>query len=154
MPGGKGKSSGGKSSGGKTSAEGQKKQMSHSERAGLQVSDDSVYAPAFFCPCRPRCEPRSSLRLVLDSGATRSHPPLRSPDHQVVFRRAATLRLFGHASSTTTRLIDRVGRCAQHRIHPASLDRSVACRTQPPSSLADHDGLAARRVGLFLRMLT
>ena len=39
MPGGKGKSSGGKSSGGKTSAgaEAQKKQMSHSERAGLQV---------------------------------------------------------------------------------------------------------------------
>jgi hypothetical protein len=50
MPGGKGKSSGGKSSGGKTSAEGQKKQMSHSERAGLQVSVDSVYAPAFFVP--------------------------------------------------------------------------------------------------------
>ena len=39
MPGGKGKSSGGKSSGGKTSgADGQKKQQSHSARAGLQVS--------------------------------------------------------------------------------------------------------------------
>ncbi|TQV94334.1 hypothetical protein IF1G_07213 [Cordyceps javanica] len=39
MPGGKGKSSGGKSSGGKTSGvEGQKKQQSHSARAGLQVS--------------------------------------------------------------------------------------------------------------------
>lgn len=39
MPGGKGKSSGGKSSGGKTSAEGHnnKKQQSHSARAGLQV---------------------------------------------------------------------------------------------------------------------
>jgi hypothetical protein len=37
MPGGKGKSSGGKSSGGKTSAEGAKKQQSHSARAGLQV---------------------------------------------------------------------------------------------------------------------
>lgn len=38
MAGGKGKSSGGKSSGGKTSAtEGQKKQQSHSARAGLQV---------------------------------------------------------------------------------------------------------------------
>ncbi|KAI9163102.1 Histone H2A.Z [Paramyrothecium foliicola] len=36
MPGGKGKSSGGKSSGGKTSAEGAKKQQSHSARAGLQ----------------------------------------------------------------------------------------------------------------------
>ncbi|KYK56238.1 Histone H2A [Drechmeria coniospora] len=36
MPGGKGKSSGGKSSGGKTSAEGHKKQQSHSARAGLQ----------------------------------------------------------------------------------------------------------------------
>lgn len=37
MPGGKGKSSGGKSSGGKTSGvEGQKKQQSHSARAGLQ----------------------------------------------------------------------------------------------------------------------
>ncbi|KAI9902092.1 hypothetical protein N3K66_003909 [Trichothecium roseum] len=37
MPGGKGKSAGGKSSGGKTSAgDNQKKQMSHSERAGLQ----------------------------------------------------------------------------------------------------------------------
>ncbi|CAH0032811.1 unnamed protein product [Clonostachys rhizophaga] len=37
MAGGKGKSSGGKSSGGKTSAaEGPKKQMSHSGRAGLQ----------------------------------------------------------------------------------------------------------------------
>jgi hypothetical protein len=42
MPGGKGKSSGGKSSGGKTSAEGPKKQMSHSERAGLQVSLDAL----------------------------------------------------------------------------------------------------------------
>lgn len=40
MPGGKGKSSGGKSSGGKTSAEGPKKQQSHSARAGLQVSRD------------------------------------------------------------------------------------------------------------------
>lgn len=39
MAGGKGKSSGGKSSGGKTSAaDGQKKQQSHSARAGLQVS--------------------------------------------------------------------------------------------------------------------
>lgn len=38
MAGGKGKSSGGKSSGGKTSAEGAKKQQSHSARAGLQVS--------------------------------------------------------------------------------------------------------------------
>lgn len=38
MAGGKGKSSGGKSSGGKTSAaDGQKKQQSHSARAGLQV---------------------------------------------------------------------------------------------------------------------
>ncbi|OAQ99077.1 hypothetical protein LLEC1_06407 [Akanthomyces lecanii] len=38
MPGGKGKSSGGKSSGGKTSgADGQKKQQSHSARAGLQT---------------------------------------------------------------------------------------------------------------------
>ncbi|KAJ6789561.1 hypothetical protein PWT90_09819 [Aphanocladium album] len=37
MPGGKGKSSGGKSSGGKTSGvDGQKKQQSHSARAGLQ----------------------------------------------------------------------------------------------------------------------
>ena len=43
MPGGKGKSSGGKSSGGKTGApEGQKKQMSHSERAGLQVRCDII----------------------------------------------------------------------------------------------------------------
>lgn len=43
MPGGKGKSSGGKSSGGKTSGtEGaNKKQQSHSARAGLQVSFDS-----------------------------------------------------------------------------------------------------------------
>ncbi|PNP39821.1 hypothetical protein TGAMA5MH_08086 [Trichoderma gamsii] len=39
MAGGKGKSSGGKSSGGKTSADGaNKKQQSHSARAGLQVS--------------------------------------------------------------------------------------------------------------------
>ncbi|KND94277.1 Histone H2A.Z [Tolypocladium ophioglossoides CBS 100239] len=42
MPGGKGKSSGGKSSGGKTSAEGHKKQQSHSARAGLQVRRRSV----------------------------------------------------------------------------------------------------------------
>lgn len=45
MPGGKGKSSGGKSSGGKTSAEGHKKQQSHSARAGLQVS---AALPVFF----------------------------------------------------------------------------------------------------------
>ncbi|KJR86825.1 uncharacterized protein SPSK_02599 [Sporothrix schenckii 1099-18] len=37
MAGGKGKSSGGKSSGGKTSADGPKKQQSHSARAGLQL---------------------------------------------------------------------------------------------------------------------
>lgn len=43
MAGGKGKSSGGKSSGGKTSAtEGQKKQQSHSARAGLQVRNISA----------------------------------------------------------------------------------------------------------------
>ena len=38
MAGGKGKSSGGKSSGGKVGADGNKKQQSHSSKAGLQVS--------------------------------------------------------------------------------------------------------------------
>lgn len=38
MAGGKGKSSGGKSSGGKVGADGSKKQTSHSQKAGLQVS--------------------------------------------------------------------------------------------------------------------
>jgi histone H2A len=38
MAGGKGKSSGGKSSGGKVGVDGNKKQQSHSSKAGLQVS--------------------------------------------------------------------------------------------------------------------
>jgi len=38
MAGGKGKSSGGKSSGGKVGIDGNKKQQSHSSKAGLQVS--------------------------------------------------------------------------------------------------------------------
>ncbi|GFP58525.1 hypothetical protein TASIC1_0010033600 [Trichoderma asperellum] len=54
MAGGKGKSSGGKSSGGKTSAEGAKKQQSHSARAGLQVSfwssDSGSSSSLIFCP--------------------------------------------------------------------------------------------------------
>jgi len=50
MPGGKGKSSGGKSSGGKTGAEGSKKQMSHSQRAGLQVSQIDLFAACTTSP--------------------------------------------------------------------------------------------------------
>lgn len=38
MAGGKGKSSGGKTSGGKAGLDGNKKQQSHSSKAGLQVS--------------------------------------------------------------------------------------------------------------------
>ena len=48
MAGGKGKSSGGKSSGGKTSAEGNKKQQSHSARAGLQVRCATGSSPLGF----------------------------------------------------------------------------------------------------------
>lgn len=74
MPGGKGKSSGGKSSGGKTSAEGQKKQMSHSERAGLQVS---FWIPLamFFLSSRTR----SSVRCWHPPGARLSSYDLFHP---------------------------------------------------------------------------
>jgi hypothetical protein len=79
MPGGKGKSSGGKSSGGKTSAEGAKKQQSHSARAGLQVSRILVAVPwPWFCAHPDRVDrhlnkidPISKPRRVL----SRNHCP-------------------------------------------------------------------------------
>lgn len=71
MPGGKGKSSGGKSSGGKTSAEGaQKKQMSHSERAGLQVSfmfPERRFTMIFLDFARSLCAPPLIRAAVLGS---------------------------------------------------------------------------------------
>jgi hypothetical protein len=59
MAGGKGKSSGGKSSGGKTSADGNKKQQSHSARAGLQVSFRCSTASAACCSCFSPSRPGS-----------------------------------------------------------------------------------------------
>lgn len=78
MPGGKGKSAGGKSSGGKTSAgDNQKKQMSHSERAGLQVSRiPSVLT--MMCP--DFCALADFVLHCVHLPAPRRPPPCWNPD--------------------------------------------------------------------------
>lgn len=84
MAGGKGKSSGGKSSGGKTSAEGPKKQQSHSARAGLQVSFGcvawggwcflwwSICAHSILSHIAPILRRRPDFRRVCDTCTTKT----------------------------------------------------------------------------------
>lgn len=96
MPGGKGKSSGGKSSGGKTSgADGQKKQQSHSARAGLQVSPFVfLQSPAALRNLQSAflslCRPPGTSRARAAPRANTSNGPLHPPTSPVLDSKRVT----------------------------------------------------------------
>jgi hypothetical protein len=81
MPGGKGKSSGGKSSGGKVGADGNKKQQSHSSKAGLQVSNAQT-AIWFFC---------NGFEKIWEFGALDRFQNITTSPHQVASDMSTTI---------------------------------------------------------------